>query len=171
MTMQPARFPSNAIECRPAHLVYLASEMREDERAQFLAVTGLEKFSVDAAAHWLVDVGRASQGFAVTVLRADNTPAAAGGFQPVSPGVWQAWMVGSEEGWAEQWRSLTKATRWLMDRLFETRAHRLQTSAITSRVRAIEWFERSLGFEPEGVWRHYGVRGEDIAHFSRLRGA
>lgn len=165
-----ARLPSNAIPCRPAHLVYLAEGMRLDERAQFLAVTGLEAFSVDAASAYLIATADVSQGFAITVLTDDNLPAAAGGFQPVAPGVWSAWMVGTTEGWAQQWRSLTKATLWLMDRVFETGAHRVQTCALTSREKAIEWFERSLGFKAEGVQRHFGIRGEDIAQFSRLRG-
>lgn len=169
--MHAARLPSNVIPCRAAHLVCLAEDMRQDERAQFLAVTGLQAYSPETAAHWLVDTAAKSQGFAFTVLLDDHMPAAAGGFQPVAPGVWQAWMVGTEQGWAQQWRALTKTTRWLMDRIFEaTDAHRLQTSAITSRGKAIEWFERSLGFRQEGLQRHFGIRGEDIAHFSRLRG-
>lgn len=168
--MSIARLPSNIIPCRPVHLVYLAGEMREDERAQFLAVTGLDSYNEDVAATYLIETAQASQGYAFTALCADNTPAAAGGFQPAGKGVWQAWMVGSEKGWAQQWRSLTKGTLWTMDRLFEGGAHRLQSSALASRERAIEWFERSLGYKAEGVWRSYGARGEDIAHFSRLRG-
>lgn len=162
--------PSNAIPCQPAHLVYISSRMREDEKAQFLAVTGYPEFSADAALEWMLDAARRSEGFAFTVLCDDNLPAAAGGFHPVGAGVWQSWMVGTPEGWEQQWRSLTKISRFLMWRLFDLGAHRLQTSAITSRVKAIEWFERSLGFKPEGVFRHFGLRGEDIANFSRLRG-
>lgn len=167
--MTGARLPSNVIPCRPAHLVYLADRMRQDEQRQFTVATG-SAYSPDAAAQWLVNTAARSGVYAVTVLRTDGLPAAAGGFEMVAPGVWQSWMVGSEEGWAEQWRSLTKATLWLMDRVFEGGAHRLQTCATTERERAIEWFERSLGFKPEGVFRHYGPLGEDIAHFARLRG-
>lgn len=168
--MKTARLPSNVVPCRPGHIVYLVQHMREDERAQFVALSGLQEFSEDAAIRWFIDAAAQSGLFAVTVLQADNLPAAAGGFHPAGAGVWQAWMVGTTDGWAQQWRALTKATLWLMDRLFEDRAHRLQTTAITSRELAIEWFERSLGFKPEGVWRQYGIRGEDVAHFSRLRG-
>ncbi len=168
--MLPARLPSNIVPCRPAHLVYLSERMREDERAQFLAVTGLAEFSPDVAAAALIDLAQKSQGFAFTVLQDDNLPAAAGGFHPAGEGVWQAWMAGTEEGWAQQWRAMTKATRWAMERIYEGGAHRIQTSALTGREKAIEWFERSLGFRAEGVWRHFGIRGEDVAHFSRLRG-
>lgn len=168
--MQTARLPSNVIPCRPVHLVALAECMRETEQAQLLAVMGTPSYNPDTAAHWLVNTWAQSAPFALTVVGNDGMPAAAGGFHPVAPGVWQSWMVGSEQGWAEQWRSMTKATRWLIDRLLETQAHRVQTSAITSREKAIEWFERSLGMRPEGVSRGYGLRGEDIAYFSRLRG-
>lgn len=167
--MNSARLPSNATPCRPAHLVYLAEYMRPDEQRQFTAATGFV-FEPNVAAQWLVNTAARSGAFAVTILRSDGLPAAAGGFEPVAPGVWQSWMVGSQEGWAEQWRSLTKATLWLMERIFSGGAHRLQTCATTEREKAIEWFERSLGFKLEGVFRHYGPAGEDIAHFARLRG-
>jgi len=168
--MPKAHLPSNVVACRPAHLIALAQVMRENEQAQYLAVTGATKYDPDTATQWLVNTWAQSAPYALTVIGRDLLPAAAGGFHPVAPGVWQSWMVGSEEGWAEQWRAMTKATRWLMERLLETQAHRLQTSAITTRVKAIEWFERSLGMRPEGVWRGFGQNGESIAHFSRLRG-
>lgn len=168
--MKTARLPSNVIPCRPQHLMYLVQRMREDERAQFIALSGLDVFDEDAAVRWFIDAANQSGIYAVTALQEDNLPAAAGGFQPAGVGVRQAWMVGTTDGWAQQWRSFTKATLWMIDRIFETDTHRVQTSAITSRELAIEWFERSLGFQPEGVWRHYGIKGEDVAHFSRLRG-
>lgn len=168
--MQSARLPSNVVPCRPAHLMALAEAMREDEKAQLIAVMGTAGFDPDTAVQWMVNTWAESAPFALTVVGSDGMPAAAGGFHPVAPGVWQAWMAGTEPGWAQQWRAMTKATRWMIDRLLETHAHRVQASAITSRVKAIEWFERSLGMRPEGVWRGFGIRGEDIAHFSRLRG-
>ncbi len=168
--MQKAHLPSNVIPCRPVHLLALAEVMRETEQAQLLAVLGTAKYDPDTAAHWLINTWAQSAPFALTVVGKDGMPAAAGGFHPVAPGVWQSWMVGSEAGWAEQWRAMTKATRWLIDSLLATQAHRVQASALTTREKAIEWFERSLGMQPEGVARGYGIRGEDIAHFSRLRG-
>lgn len=168
--MQKARLPSNVIDCRPAHLVALAGMMRENEQAQYLAILGTEKYDPDTAAQWLINIWAQSSPYALTVVGSDGLPAAAGGFHPVAPGVWQSWMVGSEQGWAEQWRAMTKSTRWLMDRVLDTHAHRVQTSAITTRVKAIEWFQRSLGMTPEGVFRGVGIRGESIAHFSKLRG-
>jgi hypothetical protein len=77
-------------------------------------------------------------------------------------------MVGTEEGWAEQWRALTKATRWLMDALFTLGAVRLQTTCLASRTKAREWFEESLLLTPEGIVRRAGKHGEDVAMYSRI---
>jgi len=168
--MLPARLPSNLIPCRPAHVLVLAQRMRADEQHQFCAVAGLETFDADVAAHVWMQTLQASHGYALTALMPDNLPAAAGGFQPVGSGIWQAWMLGSEAGWAQCWRSLTKATRWLMGALWERGdIHRLQTSALTSRPHATLWFER-LGFRHEGTQRHWGRHGEDMALYSKLRG-
>ena len=163
----PARPPSNVVECRHAHIVYLCGVMRPDEIEQYLALTGADKYDPDVAARGFIN----TQGMKFTVLMNDNTPAAAGGFEEVIPGVWQSWMVGSEAGWAEQWRSLTKATRWLMDGLFEMGARRLQTTALASRAGAIDWYTRKkggLGMSYEGTWRRFGRNGEDVACFARI---
>ncbi|WOB24746.1 MULTISPECIES: hypothetical protein [Xanthomonas] len=168
--MTPAHLPSCIIPCKAAHLVYLAGHMRLTEQEQFLAVTGTGHYNPEVGAHWLINIAARSGGFAFTALQDDNTPAAAGGFEPVSPGVWQSWMVGTEDGWAQQWRSLTKAARWTMERVFESGAHRVQTTALVRRREALVWFQRSLGMRPEGVWRAFGANGEDFASFSRLRG-
>lgn len=165
------RLPRNVVPCRPLHLVVLADILRHEEQRQFRAVLGGTAYSPDTAAHALVNAWATSSPYALTVLRADGTPAAAGGFEPVGPGIWQSWMVGTEQGWAEQWRAMTKASRWLIDQLFEAGARRLQVNALADRLAAIEWFERSLGMQDEGVWSGQGANGEDIAHFSRMRGA
>jgi len=169
--MNAARLPSNLIPCRPAHVLVLAQRMRADEQRQFCVVAGLDTFDADVAAHVWMQTLQASQGYALTALMQDDMPAAAGGFQPVGPGIWQAWMLGSEDGWQQCWRSLTKGARWLMQALWERGdIHRLQTSALTSRAHATVWFERSLGFRYEGTQRHFGRHGEDMALYSKVRG-
>lgn len=165
------RLPRNVVRCRPLHLVVLADCLREEEQLQFLSVLGGSAYNPDTAAHALVNMWAASAPYAMTVLRADGTPAAAGGFEYVGQGIWQSWMVGTDEGWAEQWRAMTKATRWLIDQLFANDARRVQVNALASRAKALEWFERSLGLQLDGIWRQHGANGEDIAHFSRMRGA
>jgi len=162
--MIAARLPSNIIPCRPAHLVYLCEDMRAAERAQFVAITGAPAYNPDTAAHCFVNTWARSGAFSVTAVRANGLPAAAGGFEQVAPGEWQSWMLGTEEGWAEQWRSLTKASRWLLDRLFDAGAQRVRTIALTDRCKALEWFARSLGMAPDGA------AGDGITSFSIQRG-
>lgn len=157
--------PSNVIVCKNVHLMYLCDRMRPDEIAQYIALTGAKAYDADTAARGFMN----TPGLKFTVLGPDGYPAASGGYEEVFPGVWQSWMVGSCDGWHTSWRSLTKGCRWLMDGLFEMGARRLQTSALASRTQAIEWYERGLGLVREGTMRGYGVNGEDVAQFSRVR--
>lgn len=160
----PSRPPSNVVPCRNAHLQYLCERMRPDEIEQYLALTGAKDYDPDVAARGFQNLN----GLKFTVLGPDGLPVAAGGYEEVQPGVWNSWMVGSMEGWGTSWRSMTKATRWLMDGLFEMGARRLQTQALASRARAIEWYERSLGLQREGTLRKLGRDGEDVACFARV---
>lgn len=161
----PSRPPSNVIACRDRHLSYLCEHMRKDEIEQYLALTGAKEYDYETAARGFSNMG----GMKFTVLGDDNLPAAAGGYEEVSPGVWQSWMVGTQAGWDAQWRSLTKATRWLMAGLFDLGARRLQTNCLSSRTRAIDWYERSLGLQREGTWRQFGSDGQDVACFARVK--
>lgn len=161
----PARPPSNVIECHDAHLYYLCDRMRADEIEQFLALAGLDRYDPQFAARNFA----VKPGHKFTVLQRDGLPAASGGYEEVAPGVWQSWMVGTDAGWAEQWRSITKATRWLMEGLLDLGARRLQTNCLASRTRTIEWYQRGLGLEPEGIWRKFASNGADVACFARVR--
>ena len=164
--ISPSKPPSNVIACRNAHLQYLCDRMRPDEIEQYIALTHAKVYDPEVAAAGFIN----TPGLKFTVIGKDMLPTASGGYQEVAPGVWQSWMVGSIDGWEREWRSMTKATRWLMGGLFEMGARRLQTNALASRTRAIDWYERSLGLVREGTWRQYGANGEDVALFSRVRG-
>jgi hypothetical protein len=161
--------PANLIVCKSSHILYLCDRMRDDEIAQYQAlVSGQKTFEPDAAALGFMNIPGAIR---FTLVDDDSVPICAGGWHEFFPGVWQSWMVGTSEGWAHHWRSITKASRWVMDGLFQQAgARRLQTNALASRTQAIEWYERSLGMTREGTWRGFGTNGEDVALFSRVRG-
>ncbi len=159
------RPPANMIECKNWHISYLCERLREDEREQFVALFVVDAFDAERVAAHLI--GLTGPRFAV--IGADGMPVAAGGFHSVQPGVWESWMVGSAEGWSTHWRSMTKASRWLMRALFESGARRLQTHALSSRTLAGEWYVRCLDLKLEGVLRHYGRSGEDLSCFGRVR--
>ena len=156
------RMPASAIP--PSLLVYdyLCRNARADEVAQFEALT-FAPFDPEAAA---VGFWRAGK-WAVAVVHPDGTPAAAGGYEQVAPGVWQSWMVGTPRGWDELWLDIHRATRALTETLVASGlARRLQTNALASRTQAHAWYLR-LGLEPEGVMRGFGANGEDVAFFGR----
>ncbi|MGO1069318.1 hypothetical protein [Lysobacter sp. CA199] len=157
--------PSNLVECTLRHLIYICDRVRPNERDQFVALGWADDFVPDIVAHGLFGKG----GPRFTCLAEDNTPAIAGGYEEIAPDVWQSWMIGTPEGWVEQWRNVTRASKWVMAGLFRQGARRLQTSCIADRADAIRWYEKSLGLRREGVWRQFGKNGEDVAHFARVR--
>ncbi|NII54402.1 hypothetical protein [Luteibacter sp. SG786] len=163
--ISPSRPGSNVIPCTLLHLLYLCERMREDERAQYMALSGASEFSPETAAVGFFN----TPGLKFTVLGPDNYPAASGGAEQIGPGVWQTWMVGSPDGWTKTWRSLTKAASWLVNGLLEQDdVRRVQATCLCARSAAAKWFERSLGMQLEGIWRKYGRNGEDIAMFARV---
>ena len=146
------------------HLLHLCSQARPDEIAQYEALVG-RRWDIDAVA---VDhYNRIGVKFAL--LAPDGMPIAAGGWDPIIPGVWQSWMVGTMDNWDRHWRSLTKATRHVMDVLMDDGARRLQTNALASRTAACRWYEKGLKMRPEGVMHNFGVNGEAVAMYARTR--
>jgi hypothetical protein len=161
-----SRPPANIIRCKLIHLHYLCARARDDERHQFAVLSDHEVYDPELA--WAEFAALTLRGPHFTALDDDNMPAAAGGYHLVRDGVWQSWMVGTDEGWDRHWRSITKGCRWLMDGLFDGGARRLQTSALASRGEAIHWYIEGLKMTPCGVWAGYGRNGEAVAHFERL---
>lgn len=143
---------------------YLARRMRPDEIDQFLAVSGLATFNADTAATVLIG----APGQKVVLLGPDNLPVVAGGFSPIAPGVVEAWMVGTMDGWAAHWRTITRGCRRLVDTQLET-VHRVQVCSLAGRTQAHAWYERGVGFAREGVLRRWGARGDDFVMHSKVR--
>ena len=159
-----ARCPANVVQTTLPDLVMLARAMRPDEQEQIRAFAGT--FDPDTFAAGLM----LRPGPKFTLLDAAGNPVVAGGYMPTTEGVMDSWMVGTMDGWGTHWRSITKASRWMMDTLLEGGIRRLQTTVLASRVQTCQWYMKSLKMTPEGVWRGYGQQGQDIALFSRLAG-
>jgi hypothetical protein len=161
----PLRLPSNIVICANAHIQYLCERMRPDEIEQWEALNGCQ-FDADAAARGLMNLG----GVKFTVMGSDGLPVAAGGFYEDIPDVWGGWMIGSMEGWATDWRSMTKGARWLVHRLVKEGARRLFIKSLVTRTRAITWYERALGFTHEGTAYRYCFGGKDLGCYSLIPG-
>lgn len=142
---------------------YLAKRMRRDEIEQFLAYSGLTEYVPDIAARAFA----LTPGRSFVLVGPDDLPVLAGGFQPLTGGVYDGWMVGTDAGWEKHWRAITKTGRRLMDMMFADGAHRIQIASLASRTAAHAWYERSLHMTREGVLKRYCADGQDAVMFAR----
>lgn len=147
-------------------LAWLAARMREDEKAQWCALTGRDEYDPDLAARNFI----AMPGLTFCLYDRQTMPIAAGGFIEVRPKVWQTWMVGTDEGWAQYWRAITKYARSLGDGLFrDGLAVRIETVALASRERAHRWYAKGMRQHFEGRHACWFPNGEDAVTYARTR--
>ncbi|MDH1192527.1 hypothetical protein [Stenotrophomonas sp. GD03958] len=146
-------------------LAYLARNMRPDEIAQDLAMTGAAEYDPQQAILKMAAVLGPK-----FVLLADNVPVVAGGFWQVRPGVWEGWQLGTMAGWEKHWRAITKITRRLNDKMLaQAGVHRLQLYGVAGRDKTFEWYERSLGYRREATLSRYCANGADAVLFARTK--
>ncbi len=144
-------------------ILQLCAKAREDERRQYEALVG--PWDAEEVAAW--NFRRPGVKFAL--YTDDFTPVCAGGWDQIAPGVWQDWMVGTDDGWCQHWRTITRESRRVIEKLFEAGARRVQIHALASRSLACRWYEKGLGMRREGTLRGYGMNGEDVAMFARVK--
>ena len=144
-------------------ILSLCSNARSDEIEQYEALIGPWNMDDAASAFFTSD------GVKFALVNDDDIAVCVGGWDHVIPGVWQSWMVGTDDYWQKYWRSITKYTLRVMEGLFNDGARRLQTGALASRTRACEWYTRGLKMKPEGICRGFGLNGEDMATFARVK--
>ena len=153
------------VDCLVDDLLYLCRRMRQDEVDQYTALSGYADFDYRRAALDFIN----QPGIKFTLLDDDDVPVCAGGYNEVSIGVWQSWMVGADAGWTKHWRSITRHSREVMTLLFEHGAHRLQTNALADRVLARRWYEKGLGLNHEGTLRRYTPDGRDLVVYAKIK--
>ena len=146
---------------------YLARRMRPDEIAQFLAMTGASSFDSDAAARAMA----ASQGATFVGVDRDNVPIMAGGLEPLRPGVFELWAVGTLAGWEAHWRAITLGCNRIIRDAFARGAHRVQITALASRTQAHEWYERGLKLRREAEHPGFFADGQTGITFARVKEA
>lgn len=160
--------PSRMVKAKAVQLVYLCERMRADERHQWCVLSCEEEFDAEKAAAYFIGLS----GFKFAMIGDDGYPVAAGGYRPTDyPGVWQSWMITTDAAWKLLPKSLTKGARWMADFMFDkVQARRLETNALAFRTQAIDWYLRGLKLTCEGTRRSFGVNGEDLVEFARVRG-
>lgn len=145
-------------------LAYVAAKMRDDEKAQWCAMTGFATYDADIAARTFAS----TDGPSFCLYRHDGMPLVVAGLEPVRPGVFQTWMAGTPDAWSQHWLSMTKHCRRLFDSMFaDGTARRIQTYALESRRAAHVWYARGLLLHLEGVHRAFFADGQNAVCYAR----
>lgn len=142
-------------------LLHICLQLREDEREQWQAITESPYDADIAAATFML------KGGPKFVLRDEHgTPYCAGGYESVGPGVMQSWMIGTPDGWSRHWKQITRASRRVMDAIFEhTNTYRLQTNCLAKRTLAMKWYG-ALGLKHVRTLEGFTECGEALACFA-----
>ena len=148
---------------RPIHFYYLCDKAREEEKRQYVLTHKVQGYNSDVVAATMVNL----DGFKFSVMGLDGYPVCSFGSYEIVPGVWQAWMSGTDVGWGRHSHSITKASLWLAGELFKMGARRVQVAAIESRTKTIEWYERGLRMKHEGTLKNYAMNGESLLLYGR----
>lgn len=148
-------------------ICYVADNMRQDEIEQHLSITGkTEYYPNEFVARVLDFMGEIRFG----MYDNDGVPYCIGGYTEVSPMVWQTWMMGTQEGWEKNWRSITKLSKRTMDNLLDSPiCHRIQCYSLHSRHKTHEWYRRGLGMEFEGIRYKRFADGQNAACHIKIK--
>lgn len=148
-------------------IYHVASRMRDEEVAQYLAATGLPAYDPDECTRRVLSqMGEFSFG----LLDADGMPIVVGGYIETREKCFTSWMMGSEESWQKHWRTITKVSRRTMDALLnEGRAQRISDYSLRARNKAQDWYKGGLGLEFSHVERKWYANGEDANCYIKLR--
>jgi hypothetical protein len=158
--------PKDLAEFRDWHAYEVAMELRPDEIQQLVILSGATEYDFEIAARGWINM----PGPKFTLMR-DGKPYCIGGFHEVVPGVWQSWMAGTDEGWSKHAKSITRGALWLRENIIDNvpNARRFQTTVLSCRAQATEWYERHLGLKYEGTAKDFAVEGLDIAWYAITR--
>lgn len=144
--------------------VFVANSMLQTERDQWCAFRNLPAYDANACAMDMISHGPASW-----ALRAVGSPFFIGGFSNQRPGVWVCWAAGTDHGWQNYGREITRFVRKQMDAVFGLGAHRIEITSLASRVEAGEWYRKGLGMQAEGVHRGYCGDGQDAICYAKFK--
>lgn len=136
-------------------LLYIAINMREEDRKEIFAT----KWHDDPIA--LVDECCSLPAlYNNAVIVKKERPIAIIGAMPCWPGVWSAWLFGTDE-FDKISLSLTKWVKKVFIPTLQTKAHRAECRAICSNTAAIRWLE-TCGGTREATLKGFGKNKEDF---------
>lgn len=141
-------------------------KLPQDERDQLEAITG-QSYDVDGCA-----LGNFSINGPKWVAKDGDEPIAIGGFAMLRPGVWQDFMLNTDDGFEKHWFPLTRSCRRVMNSMLAGNAHRLECIVPASRLAArpiLEKWYGVLGYNKEATLYGYCANGADAVIFSRVQ--
>jgi hypothetical protein len=144
---------------------YLADRMRMDEIKQYLATAGLDQYDSDIAAREYAN----TPGPSWSLIDGEGYPVLAGGFAPVRSGVYECWMMGTDAGWLQHGRAITRIGRRLIRGMLAGRAHRVQAVVLNELAHVHDWHAKALGMVNEGIQHGYCANGADVVMFAATR--
>lgn len=141
---------------------YLARRLREDEQQQFCALLGVDRYDPEVAARAWAN----TEGPTWLLLGDDGLPLIGGGFEPVRPGVFCAWLAGTPEAWVH-WHAITRVCRRHIRGLFASgQAHRIEVRSLFARFKACRWYMAALKMRFEGVHLGAAADGQDLVTYA-----
>jgi hypothetical protein len=148
-------------------IYHIALRMRDDEQAQYLAWAQVEQYDPDEATRMVLSM----MGEVNFALLDENGEAyCVGGFTESRPKVWQSWMMGTDDGWKNHWREITKASRRIMDTLLASdRCHRIHDYSLVTRTAAHRWYVKGLGMKFSHNEQKWFSDGQDAACYIRVK--
>jgi RimJ/RimL family protein N-acetyltransferase len=98
----------------------------------------------------------------------DNEIVGVAGIVKLWRGVGEAWFMLSKKGAKMPYRVANCADQMFDEVMVGQNLHRMQASVSTLDPKAVR-FARWIGFEPEGIMKKYGEKGEDFFRMARVR--
>lgn len=146
-------------ELTPAGLMHVLTHLRPGDKREFEATTFDNDFEQSGYRIW------ALPGPKWECHTPGGTPAVAGGFVPIWPGMGVLWMWGTDD-WPEVRVEVTRfVTRTILPDL-DKAFHRIECRTIADNDAVIKWL-KFLGFKFEAVNAQFGRGREDFLLFAR----
>lgn len=145
------------------HALHVCLRMRESDRA----VISQTRFAFDAEAFALERFK--TEGLKVVAVASDGRPVGIGGLTLKSPGVWVAWVVGTER-WGECGTEVVWFARKTVRRLLASGAgHRVEAYCAAEDGQARK-YQELVGMKCEGTLKGARANGLDLAVYAITRG-
>lgn len=146
------------------HALHVCLRMRESDRrviSQTRFVFDPEDFALE---RYRLD------GLKLAALARDGKPVGIGGLAPKVPGVWIAWVLGTDR-WGECGGEVVWFARRAVRRLLaEGGGHRVEAHAAAEDAKARRYMEL-VGLKYEGTLRGARSQGSDLAVYAIVKGA